>query len=212
MKTKLLFLALSLGAFSSASASVTIDVQAEVLKTSSGVAIPLDSRILVVADTSGNGFGTLQAGAAFAIDSLVAGTDDRIVGVFDMSVWGEAGVFQTPSFTPELSSVTGWTANDPLALIWLPTQTSADSALIGGAEYGIFFGPTGSGGDAWLTPTDGNPGSFFFFTSDASTLSSAGTFAPNSSYANLQVAAVPEPGRFLLSMLGLAMLVVRRRR
>lgn len=218
MKILLLVLCSTVSMLGFARATVTLDFQAEVLRTSLATgATPIlqSSLILILADTTQNGFGTLQAGSSIGINQLVAGTDDRIVGIFNATLWGENGVFQNPAFSPDLSSVTGWTAGDPLALVWLPTLNISSTSLTGGDSYGVFAPASpfsgSSGSDNWITPTDGNPGTFLFFTDTASTLGT-GVFPSSSGQANLVVSAVPEPSRALLLLFGLGVCVLRRRR
>ncbi len=204
-----------------AQAEIGLDFQADQLLDANGNPMPTNGLVLIVADTgSSSTFAPLQAGTSLAIGSDLTGTGDRIVGAFDMSLWGSAsagepGAFENTTQTFNLSSVTNWSPGDGLELVWMPTLTlnSLGTDLSAGTAYGAFAGPTGSGGESWVTPADGLNGYYTFFTTGGDFLGT-GNFPTSDALADFTVegAAVPEPRSYALMLTGLAVLTVLVRR
>ena len=193
-------------------ASILFDLQGEVLKNDSGSPIPVNSLVLLVADTTNNGFATIADGSSLALNDFLNSGDDRILARYDLTNSGTSGVFAEG---PSLTFGGGWDQGDPLALLWFPTLTLGSSTATLGNSYGFFSGPALNGSDAWITPADATNGhKLWFFTSDATVLTGSGSNVASLGNASLTVTAgaVPEPGRFMLSLAGVCALAFRRRR
>src|SRR5262245_27795490 len=79
---------------STAFATISFDMQAEKLRTSGGVNAPTTTLVMLVADTNGNGFGSIQSGASLSVGSFLnAGADDRILFKSNIATTGIAGDF-----------------------------------------------------------------------------------------------------------------------
>ena len=191
--------------------AVTLDFQADQLRRADGTTpIGNSSLVIIVADTSRNGFSSLLSGGQLSVNGLLAGTDDRVVGRFDLSLWGD-GAAQTPFGTTfDFANYTGWDTGDPLAFYWFPDLTLSDLSLDTGDSYGRYLGP-GSDGGNWITPTDGQEGKFLFLTTAGGTLG-PGTLASGLGTASSTVTAVPEPGKSVLLLIGMGMLLFARKR
>jgi|UniRef100_UPI003784643F MYXO-CTERM domain-containing protein len=212
MNRRLIFTICVLVSTTSLRASILFDLSGELLKNNSGVAIPTNALILLVADTTNNGFATITDGSSLALNAALNSGDDRVLARFDLSNSGTAGVFAEG---PSLNLGSGWDTGDPLALLWFPALTLASSAASAGDNYGLFSGPALNGSDAWITPNDATIGhKLWFFTSDATLLPSPppGSHASGLGNASLSVTGVPEPSRSLLGLIGLGVLALRRRR
>jgi uncharacterized protein (TIGR03382 family) len=191
-------------------AAVTIEMQADALRTSGEIAAPTSTLVLLVADTSQNGFGQILSGQTLSVNSILGGSDDRIVGIFDMSLNATAGYFGGSLQGVDLSTITGWGAGDGLALVWFPTLTlsSTGTTTDVGTSYGIFSGPPASG-DPWVTPDSGTLFLDFFNQGGVVT---PGTLPAASGNASNTVTAVPEPSVSVLAMAGAMFAVLGRRR
>ncbi|WP_050030932.1 PEP-CTERM sorting domain-containing protein [Verrucomicrobium sp. BvORR034] len=200
-------LAISLG---EAEAAVTFDIQADALKTNGGALAPTSTLVLLVADTGNNGFGQIAAGQSLSVNSVLGGSDDRIVGIYDLSLNNVAGYFQVLASNLELTSVTGWSVGDGLALVWFPTLTLGDinGTVSASTSYGSFSGPPVVG-NAWTTPENTTASLYFF--NESGTLS-PGTIPAAAGNASNTVSAVPEPSVSLLAMAGAMFAVFGRRR
>ncbi len=195
-------------------ATITFDLQGELLKNSSGVAIPTDSLVLLVSDTTGNGFANITDGSSLALNAFLNGGDDQVLARFDLSNSATAGTLF--DFTAPLTLSGGWGVGDPLALLWFPTLKLADATASSGAQYGLFSGPALDGSNNWITPADGASGyKLWFYNADAVSLPDPppGSHAGGLGNASLTVAGViPEPSRSLLALIGIAGVAFRRRR
>jgi MYXO-CTERM domain-containing protein len=188
--------------------TISFDLQAESLKDGSGTALSVNGLVLLVADTSQNGFATIFEGSSLALNSSLNAGDDRVLARFDLTTNNIPGfLFENPSITYG----SGWDIGDPLALLWFPTLTTASSTADAGTSYGFFSGPPLNGSDPWITPADGSSAyKLYFNTTDGANI--PGTHAANLGNASLTVGAIPEPSRALLGMVGLTALGLRRRR
>jgi len=196
-----------------ASASITFDIQAEDLRNSAG-GIPSDALVLLVSDTARDGFASIADGSSLALNGFLNGGDDQIL--WRNSIQATTGGFAPGAFadfTTGLNLGGTWDAGDPLALLWFPSLTLASVQASGGDSYGFFSGPASAGSSDWVTPADGASAyKLYFFTDSATDLGIAGSLPSSAGNASLTVAAIPEPSRALLGMIGLTALGLRRRR
>jgi hypothetical protein len=208
MKLFVIVTSLMLGFVNIASAVVSFNIKGELLKNSSGTAAATSTLAFLVADTNSNGFGAVSLNASTSAGSFLNGSDDQILGRFDLSTFATAGVLST--------SLTGITVaqGTPLALYWFPTLTLASSTVTGGSTYGSYVGGTAvNGSSVWTAPANGTSlYKLFYYNADATTLNAGGANASNTGNASFTVAAVPEPSRVMLLGLGLGAFIVRRRR
>lgn len=201
--------------FESLSASILFDVQGELLKSGAGAAIGTNSLVMLVADTTRNGFATIADGSSLALNSSLNSGDDLVVARWNLSNTATAGVFAD---TASLNLGSGWDNGDPLALLWFPTLTTSALSATGGTSYGMFSGPALDGSDAWTTPTDGTNGhKLWFFTTDGVNLPAVPPGSNSASLGNASLsvsggAVVPEPSRAFLMAAGLGVMLMRRRR
>jgi hypothetical protein len=169
----------------SASASITLDIYAERLETSSGDPMPTTGLVILAASTLDSTFGAPTPSSFFS-------GDDIEVARWSLGPVDSPGAFnKTPQFT--LSG--NWTATDPLQLYWFPDNTVSDSTPSAGQSYGVFRDDIGrDGGAAWITPADGSTTTLHFYTADATFFNDGGSYPASAGQASLTV--VPEPSTF----------------
>jgi hypothetical protein len=187
--------------------NVTFSLVADQLKTSTGVALPTNRLLLLVADTGNNGFGFLSHGNTLNLGDIFAG-DDRVIWRDNLLANATPGLYF--SSTPSLALNGTWGAGDSIAVLWFETQTLASTSVSAGDRYGLFTTLTPQdGSEVWTTPGSGLR-QLVFRTQDV------GGFYPNSTgNANLVVLPVPEPSTTVLfggSVLLMAFLLRRRLR
>ncbi len=201
----------------SARATISFEIDADLLSNSSNVGIPDGSAIFLVVDTTGAGFalpklGAVSVGSAWGGSShnFVAETYSANGAAFNSNA-NDAGAVSFNTNAYPYSTVAGMGANQHLGLFWFPTlgYNASSISIIGGDTYGYFdFSSTGSGAASWITPPDGNFGIFFTINTP-----NAVSFGTGNDIVNYGV-VVPEPSTFALlggiSAMGLALL--RRRR
>jgi hypothetical protein len=197
--------------------AISFDIQADKLQTSGGAAAPTTTLALLIADTGGTGFGSIQSGQSTGLNSVVGDSDDRVVGRFDLSANGTPGYLGVNPGGFTYAGVTNWAQGQALRLVWLPTLTTSSSSIASGTSYGAYTSATGiDGGSPWTTPAGGATGStsnykLYMFTSNG--VIQTGSTASSAGLASLTVAgAVPEPSRVMLAAMGLGAFVLRRRR
>jgi len=203
-----------LASITSSKATVTLGLQADELRNDSGTAIGPTSLFLLVSSTTDGIFDSLTADSSTAIGSLIAGTDDRIVFRGDLQSsfanYGGNGALDVTASGLDLSSVSGWSQGDKLALLWFPTLTTASSTIPAGAKYGLYTDAVGIDGSAiWATPADGGTVNLAFYTSGGATIGSGSNPA---SAGNASFTVAPEPSRMMLGLFGILGLAFRRRR
>lgn len=208
--TCLAFVSSSLYATTTLRFSVTGTARATGFSDNLGVAGVDGMRWGIVIDTQGNGF---QGGAYDLFDSSISGflgasssaTDDYFfipgtppttstlagTGSDPGGSGGITSMVGAPNGTDGL--IAGVTTGDPFAIIWFATTPNAD-----GTYYGLMTDAS------FLLPASG---SFVDFVAPF-TGSSADPIKP----ASYQFASVPEPSRSVLALLGLGLVLLRRRR
>ncbi|MFZ2278597.1 MAG: PEP-CTERM sorting domain-containing protein [Prosthecobacter sp.] len=196
--------------------TITFDLEADSLRTSGGALAP-DGIVMLVADTSGLGnFGAVVPGASFTAGSFLdAGNTELVLYQNTIAATtGAAGAFAafTSSITPGSGIYSALTSGDPLALLWFPTLTAANTQAAAGNSYGIYTGNgNADGSSAWVTPSSTSSGyKLYMFTQSAQL--ATGTNANSIGNATLTVAGVPEPSRVILAAFGLGLISLRRRR
>jgi len=139
-------------------ASVTLNVGAGYLNDASGIPMPTNGLVLLIASTNDSTFG------APTPDTFVGG-DDIIIARWDLSTWGTPGLLLDSTGPVALEG--GWNAGDPLQLSWFPTLAITATAPGAGAPYGLYrTTATIDSGDPWITPADGATISLKFLTTD----------------------------------------------
>ena len=156
--------------------TVTINIDADLLKTASGQAMPATGLVILVANTNNTAFSQPTSQA------FVSG-GDVIVARWDLSAFGTAGVLlDTASFGLSGALTTG----DPLQLYWFPTLTLSSTAPGPGTAYGQYRDAVGIDGSApWVVPGAGATVDLSFRTADAD----AGFDSPGSSPASAGLAS-----------------------
>jgi hypothetical protein len=196
------------------------------LRNSLGGIIPNNTTLVLVSDTNGfsnlNDLGVelnginLTAGTTFGSGSRIL----QVIGASDLNS-NEFGYSTTLSnLDLAANGLTGaaGTAGTDLALLWFPGLTgSASQNLTVGQSFGFYRSDTidaaSYGGSApvdaisFNVPTDG-----FTYQLAAYDTNLGGSIAPSSFNATGVVSGVPEPSRSVLTILGLAGLIIRRRR
>ena len=146
-------------------ATVTINLEANLLKKASGDAMLTTGLVILVANTNGTSFSQPTAGA------FVSG-GNTIVATWDLSKgWDTAGVLGAVA---NFGLSDGLAAGNPLQLYWFPTLTIDSTAPGAGTPYGLYTDPVGitdsEGGEQsapWVVPGGGNTVDFYFLTADA---------------------------------------------
>ena len=192
--------------------NVTFDIQADLLKTSAGAAMPTTGICLLVASTTDATFGTLNSGASLTVGNFIDGNDDQILYKMDLSLNATPGAFgAAPSIiNTNFSNLDG---GDQLILYWFPTLSMNSTTIPNTAtSYGAFrTTTTQDGGQSWVMPgatASGYP--LYFRTTDAA-IYTGGTHQPLESRANL-LTVVPEPSTYAFVLAaGLGGLLLRCR-
>jgi hypothetical protein len=153
------------GLFAAASlachATVTISIDANLLKAANGTPMPTIGLVILVASTGDSTFTGPTA------SSFVSG-DDIIVGKWDLSAFNTPGVLSDGIAGVPLAN--GWKEGNLLRLYWFPTLNINSTAPGANAPYGTYRDDVGIDGSfAWKTPQDGQYVSLKFVTSDANT-------------------------------------------
>ncbi len=165
-------------------ASVTINLGSGVLRNESGIVMPDNGLLQLIASTSDTTFTAPTA-------DFFTGGDDILV-----ASWGlDGSTFNGAGTGTDLSAVTfsysgNFGSGDLLQLRWFPTLTPASIAPGVNTHYGIFRSDTiGLDGSdiAWVAPGDGSTNALNFLT-----ISAGGSFQDAFGEASFVTAAVPE--------------------
>jgi hypothetical protein len=190
----------------------------ELFANASGtIAAPANSLVLLVADTTGGGFGNLDAGNISVGATIDSGGNDLVVGqlsTFTTGILDFSGGF---SINTTVSTPTSgiWIAGDALAIYWIPSLTTSSSTVSSDVAYGIYtsaVNSTPSGSDAWITPTDGSNYPAIYFESSGDEFFGSDNAPADTGDANLLTAVIPEPADAALLCAGAALGLVWFRR
>lgn len=209
LRSRIFCAAMGLLAFSFAQAqTVTINLTASRLYDSSGTMLNTGGLVLLVADTSHNGFGSFLSGSSLSAGSFL-NVDDQILGFTTILGNGTGTAFSSFASIPLASSpYTNLTTGDPLAVVWFSTLTGSSTTLAVGNSYGLFSSTSlSTDGDPWATPADGATIDLVF-----KTLLAGGTHAESEAYAAYTVSAIPEPSTYAAIVGSLILGVAFRRR
>ncbi|MBI4662014.1 MAG: hypothetical protein HY735_24595 [Verrucomicrobia bacterium] len=174
-------------------AAITINIEAELLKTGLGQPMPSSGLVLLVAN----------------ISQMPQPWNEALKYRLELKRWDltssggggglGAGLFQgtTGPLTFGSQGYAGWSPGQLLELLWFPTLT-LDSTVTVGTRYGeyshngeYYYFKGLNGGAAWVTPPDGSTITLKFFTMDATILNSSGENSP--SFGNALHVMGPEP-------------------
>ena len=200
--------------------TISFDLQADLLQTAvQGDALATDSLVMLLADTSQDGFDlTASPGIGSGVGDVTAnadffdGADDLILWRGDLSTNLTAGLLaESPSLTLGTYGSAVWDLNDPLALVWFPSISTASFTFSG--TYGLYdgSGTVSATSEAWVTPSAGTSGySLHAFTTNSAVLptgANSGNLSPS-----VLVAAVPEPSTYatVAGLFALLFCLIRR--
>ncbi len=168
--------------------ALTIQVDADLLKDSSGNAMPTNGLVVLVASTTDTNFNGPTAGA-------FATGDDIVVAKFNLASSGAPGVLI--DVAASLSFSGNWNPGDPLAIYWFPTLTTNSTAPTAGIPYGMYTTTTPlDGSDPWVTPQSSANIDLRFITTDSDSVNGhlAGSNPASAGLASLVVTgSAPSP-------------------
>jgi hypothetical protein len=217
IRRSLIITATVFGLSLTANATVSFLIDGDLLKNSSGVAIPQNSLYLLVSSLNSSDFSAITDGSSTAVGSLL-NSDDRIIARGNLTAFGENGVLNTSVTGLTLDSTVGganagWNPGDPLALLWFPTLTTASATIGANTTYGLYSNLAAiDGSSSWVTPADATSNYKLFFYNQSGVSLFTGSNSAASGNASLTVVGVPEPSRSLLGLIGLGVMALRRRR
>lgn len=198
----------------SAKASVSFVLAADLLKDANGTPAPASTLVMLVVSTADSVFSPLIPGS-YPVGSHIS-EDDVVLFLTDLSSSGIPGVLDAGTPGLFLESIPGWTVGDPLALYWITGASLEQQQIESLDPFGMYTDSVGhDGSDPWVTPADGTPGwNLWMYTQDGQDYSpGAGASNPASAGIASSVAtAVPEPGRAVLFVLGMLIMVLNRTR
>ncbi len=153
-----------------AHATVTLSIEAEDLLVGGANTsnVPVGSLVLLVADTTGNGFaslapGNISTGAEFGLsdnDLILAQLAITAPLAFNAS-HGENVLKSSAAYT----LAGNWDAGDPLAIYWIPSLNAGATNVGLNVAYGEYTDSSASDGSAaWITPSDGSSITLLFST------------------------------------------------
>ena len=214
-KSKIITLAVFLLAACGANATVTLNINADLLQTATtGTAAPSTGLVMLVANTTttSGSFGntSILQNAPLTVNSNIM-PGDVILKEWTLGTGSgnTPGAFYDTASGLNMSSFGAATGN-PLALLWFPTLTTGASTATAATPYGIYTGPGSSGSAPWSLPSDGSLVTLNMYTTNGAL--TTGTLAASNGVASYSVTAAPEPSRAILAALGLGLISLRRRR
>ena len=196
-----------------ARATVSFNISATELRTADGASLmSLSGLVLLVADTSNDGFSGLTAGAPLTVNSFLSG-DDLILFRGDLFVESVPGLFTGTVNFPLGGHNLG--TGDAVKLYWFPTLTLSSTTAAEGTTYGSYRSATGLDGSApWVVPNDGSSAVElkFFTTGNNQGEPFGGGPASNDpvlGWASQTVAPVPEASNLITAALALGLCALR---
>ncbi len=196
------------------SGSVSISIYTGQLYDFNQSVLPDGALVLLIADTSQNGFGSLLTGSQLSVGSFL-NADDQILGT---------ALIDTDSFAPgstvaefdAISLSTGifstLTSNDPLAIVWFSFLDGSSTNISTGDTYGLFTGGLTplEGTSPWIVPSSGSALIELFFKTEIAD----GPYPESAAYATFTVGAIPEPATYasFLGAAALGFVAYRKRR
>jgi hypothetical protein len=222
-KVSLTLLLCAVGIVPAAHATVSFDIQADLLQTlNAGEGMPTSGVVMLLADTQSNGFGPVEAFSftsdlSSGITADGSAGDDLVLWYSDLSSSGMNGVLAGWAAGIQIGDYGSHTLSegDALALVWFPDVSLVDGLVGVGESYGIFDETTGSLGSQWTTPANGSSAYGLYAFSENSALLPYGenTGDLDSGILVADLSTVPEPAA-ASALLGIATLglVFGRRR
>jgi hypothetical protein len=222
-KVSLTLLLCAVGIVPAAHATVSFDIQADLLQTlNAGEGMPTSGVVMLLADTQSNGFGPVEAFSftsdlSSGITADGSAGDDLVLWYSDLSSSGMNGVLAGWAAGIQIGDYGSHTLSegDALALVWFPDVSLVDGLVGVGESYGIFDETTGSLGSQWTTPANGSSAYGLYAFSENSALLPYGenTGDLDSGLLVADLSTVPEPAA-ASALLGIATLglVFGRRR
>jgi hypothetical protein len=222
-KTSLTILLCAAGIVPAAHATVSFDIQADLLQTlNPGEAMSTSGVVMLLADTQSDGFGTVEAFSfsgdlSSGITADGSAGDDLVLWYGDLSASGMDGVLAGWAASIQIGDYGSNTLSegDALALVWFPDVSLIDGVVGIGESYGIFDETTGSLGSQWTTPANGSSAYGLYAFSENSALLPYGEATGDLSSSSLVAdqITVPEPAAAsaLLGLATLGLALSRRR-
>lgn len=210
-KRKLLGLLFIAAVSMTARATVTLQVFGGPFFEPDGTTLVSENSIgILVADTTGNGFLTIESLAGFDLTVGDYWGDDLVMGVF--------GAASDSTIGDTLSGLTysgNFGEGDAIGFYWFPELFSVGGTITGTTSWGFYrtnLIDGNSGADmAFYMPTDGTDGTLAFFHSGfaSGAIASIADFTATSG-----ASAVPEPGTSaaLMGVVMLGFVAARRKR
>ena len=190
-----------------ARATVTFNIYATELRTAGGTSLMAQNGlVLLVADTSNDGFSGLTAGAPLTVNSFLSG-DDLVLARGDLT-GGDLGYFiGSANFSLGANNLG---AGDAVKLYWFPTLTLSSTTADESTPYGSYRSATGLDGSApWVVPNDGTPSLDLKFFTSGNTYGEPGSNDPTLGWANQTVAPVPEASNLITAALAVGLCALR---
>jgi hypothetical protein len=207
--------ALLLASTVSALATVTINFEVDSVYNSAGALTPSTSLGMLIADTTGDGFGQIFENSNISTGSFI-GSNDLVIYRGDFNV-GDAGDPPVPISGIWTAAIVATLADsfnsgDRLAFVWFPTLTINTTTATAASSYGLLTD------SRWVTPADASNVTYQIITTPSQGIFTPGEnaleIADAMARAMFTVGAIPEPSTFglLAGAAGLAFASSRRKR
>jgi PEP-CTERM motif-containing protein len=183
----------------------TLMVTAGMLQDSNSVVVATNSLAVLVVDTGGDGFESLELGASLTLGTAIEG-NDVIVGKWEVGYASETAGELVDTTGPISYAGLGIAAGNAVRLYWFPSLGVADTVIGAPTPYGLYSDGVGvDGSAAWEMPVDtGATVDLKFLTETVG--------GSNPETAGRAAFVVPEPTTMLLVGAGLLGVAALRRR